>query len=161
MQKRILLILLGLSSLLANCGIRQSTLVDGYDFSSALMVWELRDRPDEVAEDNRFEGLTYQRAKLADRLDAAGTLVGTYVGDDLAERDIIGYLLETHIVDANQHIIATVYLMREGRDDAGYWAMLVSEDPYWTNQDNLDIYPFAIRILNNGEMWLHNADSVE
>ncbi|MGB1252189.1 MAG: hypothetical protein ACPG8W_16335 [Candidatus Promineifilaceae bacterium] len=156
-----LCLLFGLAALLANCTLFEPGVASEYDFGTALTQWELNDRPDEAADDSQFEDLTYSRALLADQLDAEGVLVGKYVGDDLSDRDIIGFLLENYIVDANQHVLATVYLMREGRDATGYWAMLVSEDPYWTNEKNLDIYPFAIRIHPNGELWLHNAETAE
>lgn len=150
-----------LSILLLLIGCKVIDNMHGYDFSASLHTWELDERPNEVLEDSRFESLTESRAKLASQLDEAGTFIGKYVGDDLSEHDIVGYLLDNHIVDANLHIVATIYLMAEGHDETGYWALLVSEDPYWTNQENLDIYPFAIRINQDGELWLHNAETVE
>jgi hypothetical protein len=116
---------------------------------------------DEVVVDSGlFSDLRTVQARQAQKLGPDGIVVGRVRDAKHDPRQIVQLLVRSGVVDANIHVVATVSLLEEGRDAHGYWARLVSDDRFWTNQENRVLYDFAMRISDEGEIRLMNVDCV-
>lgn len=113
-----------------------------------------------VVDRNQFTDLRTVRGQQSKELGPEGILIGRMLETKRDPRQVVKLLVLSGVVDANIHVVATVSLMEEGRDDQGYWCRLVSDDRYWTNQENRVLYDFAIRISSGGEIRLMHVNSM-
>lgn len=68
-------------------------------------------------------------------------------------------VLVNGVVDANLHVEATIFLIDQTERGDSHWALLVSEDPYWTNEMHIEIYDFAVSVDGSGCVRLHPASA--
>ncbi|NUQ62876.1 MAG: hypothetical protein HUU20_10325 [Pirellulales bacterium] len=108
-----------------------------------------------------FTDLRTVRARQARELPPGGAIIGRILDTKHDPRQVVKLLVLSGIVDANIHVVATISLMEEGHDAKGYWCRLVSDDRYWTNQENRVLYDFALRLSPQGEIRLVHVDHVD
>lgn len=113
-----------------------------------------------VVDSGLFGDLRTVHARQAQELGPDGIVVGRVRDAKHDPRQTVQLLVTSGVVDANIHVVATVSLLEEGQDAHGYWARLVSDDRFWTNQENRVLYDFAVQISAEGEIRLMNVAGV-
>ena len=133
-----------------------------YDLDKAIHRWSLDRNPREIPSIRGLSHITPCSARRADLLPASGQIVAEV---NLAERSdrcceqLLKDVMVNGVVDANLHVEATICLIAQTELGALYWALLVSEDPYWTNEKHVEIYDFAVSVDGSGCVRLHPASA--
>lgn len=107
-----------------------------------------------------FSDLRTVPARAAATLGPAGETIGRIVTRDHDPREVVKLLVHAGVIDANVRLVATVAIVAEGRDDAGRWFRLLSDDRAWTGRDGRDLYAFGVRVSPSGTIRLVNPNSL-
>ena len=102
-----------------------------------------------VVDENVFTNLRIVNGTNADKLNLDGVVIGRVKLEEYDPVELVYFLVESGIVDANIHMTATVRCTHFSSDN-GDWFSLHSSDRYWTNQENHVNYAFGIHIGEDG-----------
>lgn len=97
-----------------------------------------------------FSELRSVPARQVEGLTDEQRLVGRYVGPRTPPRRVVKLLVCSGVINANTHGRATVRVLEEREDRDGYWALLSSDDRFWTNRENRVEYRFGVRVTPDG-----------
>lgn len=107
-----------------------------------------------------FSDLRTVRVRGAATFGPAGEIIGRVVAEGNAPRNLVKLLVHAGVIDANVHLVAAVAITAEGRDDAGHWFRLLSDDRFWTDRDGRDLYAFGVRVSPAGLIRVVNPNSL-
>lgn len=125
----------------------------------ATHVFRIVDR-EIVVDATVFTDLKTVRARHAATLGPAGEAIGQLVATGHEPRNIVKLLVHAGVIEANIHALATVAVMAEGRDAAGHWFRLLSDDRFRTDREGRDLYAFGVRISPAGMIRVTNPHSL-
>jgi len=132
---------------------RPVSAVAGFRIEGRPLLW-FSPELDRMAVDGKaFTDLKVARAFTAQHGPAEGEVIGRFLGGNaLPPRSIVKLLIKGDIIQSNRHTTAEVYLMEETSDESGYRCRIVCEDTYFTNCENVDTYPYCVRIGKDGQI---------
>lgn len=128
------------------------------DTKSPFAAWSKEFKGEDLSATNGFASVVDERVftdlrkvngETAEKLGQDGVVIGRVKLKEYDPVELVRFLVSSGIVDANIHIHATVTGTYFASDD-GHWFSLHSDDPYWTNTDNIARYDFGIHISSDG-----------